>query len=145
MDKKRLEELERAGELRKRLPDKARINSMLEAAGRNAGFVCTLGIDEKSATVVFRELYESFRQLGDARLWGIGFEPIKHTASIEALKDGLGYVDYMKLDRLRVLRNNANYRGYMATKENAEEIRELWMRWSERIIGGIGGQEEAGS
>ena len=133
MDKKRIEELENAGELRRRSPDKARIRSMLEAAKRTSEYVCRLEINEESAAVVFRELYECLRQIGDALLWRSGWEPLKHTASIEALKEEVGYVDYEKLDRLRIIRNNANYRGYSVSVQNALEIKELWEKWGRSI------------
>lgn len=133
-DAKRILEFERNGELRLRSPDKARARSLLEAAQKTAYFVCKIPLDEDSAGVVFRELYECLRQVGDAKMWLAGYEAVSHAASMAALEEDIGHVDYMKLDRLRAIRNNANYRGYRIGESNAQEMLVLWKKWGETLI-----------
>jgi hypothetical protein len=81
-------------------------------------------LNEDSATLIFREIYESIRQLGDAR-WGLlGFEPCNHEASMEILKD-FDIKDKVKLnslDRFKKIRQDINYIGFRISVVQAEEI-----------------------
>ena len=132
-DAKRLAALEREGEIRRRSPDRARARSLAMAAQKIAHFACRIPLNSESAGVVFRELYECLRQVGDAKLWLCGYEALKHTASMEALEDEIGQIDYMRLDRLRTLRHGSNYRGYAISEANAQEILVIWKKWGEKL------------
>jgi transcriptional regulator len=57
----------RAKLLRKRQADKSRITSMIKTAEMNVRVIRKLPLEEENATVIFREIYESIRQLGDAK------------------------------------------------------------------------------
>ena len=95
-------------------------------------------ITKESSTTVFREYYESIRQLGDAAWLSTGYEPISsHEISMEILMD-LKIPNSMKLDRFRRIRNSANYRGYIVSEEEAKEIQEFWRLCGKQIIAEIG-------
>ncbi len=75
------------GALRNRQQDLEKIKSMINSAEINANAAQGIKINNSTATLVFREIYESIRQLGDAKLWFIGFEPQNHEVSMEILKE----------------------------------------------------------
>jgi hypothetical protein len=128
MDKSRMDYLIREGRLKPRNPDLPRIKSLIESARETAHVIRKVTITDQTATIVFRELYESIRQIGDARLWSLGFEPLSHDVSMEILAemDIKERVKLNKLHRFRRTRNNANYRGYRISVEEAKEISEFW-------------------
>lgn len=128
MDDKRIHWLLSERRIRKRERDKDKIKSIVVASITNSEVALGIGLNEKSSTLVFREIYESIRQLGDAFWWKEGFEPLDHDVSLEILK-GVKIKNNVRLnflDRFRKIRNDANYRGYKVTKEQAEEICDFW-------------------
>ncbi len=98
--------------------------------------VKTIPVGEHSATLIFRETYESIRQLGDACWWLLGYEPRNHEVSMEMLKemDIKEKVRFHHLSRFKAIRNNANYRGFKVTVAQAKEILEFWEACGEEII-----------
>lgn len=56
------------GALRNRQKDLEKIKSMINSAQINAEVTKNIKINDNTATLVFREIYESIRQLGDAKL-----------------------------------------------------------------------------
>ena len=136
MDKARIDFLIREGRLKLRKPDIPRVKTMLESAKDNMRVVKKIPITYDSATLIFREIYESIRQIGDAKLWSIGYEPIGHDVSMEILREMKikEAVRLHGLDRFRRMRNNANYRGYKITIEQAIEISDFWERCVKEII-----------
>lgn len=128
MKKEYVEFMVRAGSLRERQIDAARVISMIESAVTNAEVAKKVHLDKDSATLVFREIYESLRQLGDAGWWSIGYEPLSHDASMDILKD-MDIREKVKLNRVsrfKAMRNDANYRGFRVSLEQAKEILEFW-------------------
>jgi hypothetical protein len=129
MEKTRITQLIRDGKLRIRSTDIPRIKSLLDSARNNAEVAIKVPITEESATLIFREFYESIRQIGDARWWSLGYEPTaSHEVSMEILKE-INIKDRLKLnslERFRRTRNNANYRGYKVTIQEAKEIVDFW-------------------
>ncbi len=123
--------------IRKRSPDRFRAESLIKAALVNADFARMSPVEEKTATGIFRELYEAFRQLGDAKWWMLGYEPVdSHKASMKVLMSAeiRNSFKLQTLDRLRIIRNDANYRGELVKKEQAVEILSLWNEVSENLI-----------
>jgi|SRR3989344_6005006 len=116
------------GALRNRQRDLEKIKSMINSAEVNAKVTQEINLDDKTATLVFREIYESIRQLGDAKLWLIGYEPQNHEVSMEILKESdiKDKIKLNSLDRLKKIRHDINYRGFRASIEQAEEILEFW-------------------
>lgn len=137
MDKARIYSLVRERKLKRRRADLPRVRSLLESARTNAGVVKRISVTNENATLVFREMYESIRQIGDARWWSLGYEPIaSHEVSMEVLermdiKDG---VKLHRLNRFRRTRNSANYRGYIITPEEAKEIVDFWDSCAKELI-----------
>lgn len=116
------------GGLRNRQKDVERIKSMVNSAEINARVTKEIKLNENTATLIFREIYESMRQLGDAKLWLMGYEPLNHEVSMEILKefDIKDKVKLNSLDRLKKIRHDINYRGFRASLEQAKEIINFW-------------------
>ena len=122
--------------LRAREANKEKIKSLIESAKNNVEVVASLSLNEKNATVIFREVYESIRQLGDARFWILGYEPLDHAISLDSLKN-LNIENKVKLnylDRFKQIRHDANYRGFNVTASQAQEILDFWNACSQEII-----------
>lgn len=126
-------------QLRKRIVNHGQIKSILEMAKLNMKITLTINLTEESATLIFRETYESIRQLGDALWWLNGYEPRNHEISIEILKE-IQIKDNVKLNylyRFKTIRNDANYRGFKVSYLQAKEILDFWQCCSKEIINSI--------
>ena len=91
--------------------DVERIRSMINSSSINAKVAKEIKLNEETATLIFRELYESIRQLGDAKWWLLGYEPANHEVSLEILKE-FGIKDKLKLnslDRFKRIRHDINF------------------------------------
>jgi len=66
------------GALRNRQKDLEKIKSMINSAEVNVIVAKEIKLNDDTATLIFREIYESVRQLGDAKLWINGYEPLNH-------------------------------------------------------------------
>ena len=131
-----IETLVKSGILRTRQIDSERIKSMVKSAEINAKIAISVPLDENSATLIFREIYESVRQLGDAVWWSQGYEPSNHEISIKILKE-MDIKEKIKLnflDRFKKIRHDANYRGFRVTISQAEEMIDFWNKCGNDII-----------
>src|SRR3989344_8937227 len=136
MRKEQIEEMMRRDFLRKRSLDKEKVKSMIESSTMNMTIVKTIPLTEQSAILIFRETYESIRQLGDAQWWIVGYEPRNHAVSMNVLKE-VNIQEKTKLnhlDRFRNIRHDINYKGFKATIGQAKEIVEFWDACSHEII-----------
>ena len=108
--------------------DKEKIKSLIASSKSNSEVTLSIKLNEKSSTVIFREIYESIRQLGDAAWWLQGYEPLDHDISLEILKEAQikNNLELNFLDRFRKIRNDANYRGFKVTEHQAREIIAFW-------------------
>ncbi len=116
--------------------DKERIKALIVSSDSNANAASSILKINNTATIIFREIYESIRQLGDAFWWLLGYEPQDHEISLEILKE-LKIEQNVKLnflDRFRKIRNDANYRGFKVSLLQAEEILDFWNRAGREII-----------
>ncbi len=136
MRKDRIEQWEREDQLRRRSPDKEKVRSMIESSTITMNVVRAIPLTDASATLIFREAYESIRQLGDARWWLRGYEPRNHEVSMEILQemDITEKVRLNHLGRFKKIRNDANYRGFKVSMAQAQEILEFWDVCSADII-----------
>ena len=125
------------GALRNRQQDLEKIKSMISSAEVNAKVTQDIKVNDNTATLVFREIYESIRQLGDAKLWLIGYEPQNHEVSMEILKEFniKEKVKLNSLDRLKKIRHDINYRGFRSSIEQTKEILEFWNKCGIEILG----------
>jgi len=134
--RKRIDFFESSGMLRIRQTDREKIKSLITSAKINADVVKKIKVDELSSTVIFREIYESIRQLGDVQWWLIGYEPLNHEVSLEILKE-IEIKEKIKLNhlaRFKKIRNDINYRGFRATVVQAQEILSFWNSCGKEII-----------
>lgn len=147
MNTEKIKYLLKNGILRKRQLDKEKIKSLINSSRTNASVAKSINLNEDSATLIFREIYESIRQIGDAE-WGIlGYEPMNHEISLEILQ-GLDIKEKTKLNylnRFKSIRHDANYRGFKVSVSQAKEIIDLWDKCFteiiETILDGLNGQK----
>jgi hypothetical protein len=128
--------LVQTGILRIRQRDTERIKSIISSAETNTKIAVNISLNEDSATLIFREVYESIRQIGDAKWWLLGYEPQNHDISLEILKE-MDIKEKVKLnfiDRFRKIRNDANYRGFKVSISQAKEIIEFWDKCGKEMI-----------
>jgi uncharacterized protein (UPF0332 family) len=100
--------------LRIKRPDNKNALSLIESAKKDMKYTLSLEINEQSASTIVRNIYESFRKLGDAILTHKGIESQDHVAPIKelmAIKVNTTRPVNL-LDNMRRLRHNVNYYGY---------------------------------
>ncbi|MFH1500429.1 MAG: hypothetical protein ABIE22_00605 [archaeon] len=136
MKKEFIEVWLKTGILRNRQKDKEKVNSMINSSEINARVTKMIKLNEDTATLIFREIYESIRQLGDAKWWLCGYEPSNHEISLDILKDFdiKEKVKLNSLDRFKKIRHDLNYQGVRAVISQAKEILEFWNKCGEDII-----------
>ena len=100
--------------IRYKRPDKKNAISITEAAKKDMKFTLSLELTEASGPTIVRNIYESFRMLGDALLAAKGIESKDHITAIkELLKvQVITTRPIYLIDNLRKLRHNVNYYGY---------------------------------
>lgn len=110
--------------MRIKKPDIKRALSLLESSKRDFYYTLSLTLSEDSANTIVRNIYESFRMLGEALLLAKGIEPEDHILPISELtKIKVNTPRPLNiLDNFRRLRHNINYYGYKATIEEAKNI-----------------------
>ena len=136
MNEENIKRLIKEGRIRLRSIDKEKIKSLAISSKSNAEVAFSIDLNEKNSTVIFREIYESIRQIGDAMWWQKGCEPLDHDISLEILKN-LNIKNNLELnflDRFRKIRNDANYRGFKVTESQAKEIISFWNKSGLEIL-----------
>ena len=125
--------------IRLRTADLNIIKTLIGSAEEKAKAAKMLPVNEDTATLIFLGLYESIRQLGDAKWWLIGYEALSHEPSMRILQeaDVTDKIKLAKLNRFRKIRNDGNYRGQKITAAEAKEILDFWDSCSKEIIGEI--------
>jgi hypothetical protein len=112
--------------IRNRIPDKFKAQSMISAAEIQIKFTKTIPPTEDSSFTIVRNIYESFRMLGDALLLVRGKEASDVGHHVEMIKELLTLKVETKrpiqvLLNLKDLRNKINYNGYMPTVQEAKD------------------------
>lgn len=142
MKDERILQLVKSKQIFKVSSDKERALSLIESAENTAEVALEMELNEKRTTAIFRELYESIRQLGDALWWIKGYNPQNHEVSIEILKD----IDFISseqkvklnsLERFKSIRHSANYRGFKVSLSQAQEIIDFWNNVGKDILKNI--------
>ncbi|MGK0209318.1 MAG: hypothetical protein ACI83O_000591 [Patescibacteria group bacterium] len=107
--------------MRNKAPDPKNALSILKAAKDEIDFTLTLKMTEQSSSTIIRNIYESFRMLGDAILVNKGISSEDHLLPIKELsKIQVKTTRPINLiQNLRKLRHNINYYGY---KPNMIEV-----------------------
>lgn len=100
-----------------RFPDKERAKSIMQNSIKDMKYTLSLKVCEESANTIIRNIYESFRMLGEAILLKKGIRPIDHINSVdEILKLEIKTKrPLILLENLRRLRHNINYYGIRQT------------------------------
>jgi hypothetical protein len=126
----------KTGILRQKQLDKEKTKSIIKSAEINARVAKTVLLNEDSATLIFREIYESIRQLGEARWWTLNYEPTNHEISLDILKemDIKEKILLNSLDRFKKIRHDANYRGFRISVNQAQEIITFWDKCAIEIM-----------
>ncbi len=103
--------------------DKKNALSIINAAEREMQFTLKQIITDESAFNIIRNIYESFRMLGDALLVSKGIVSQDHIEQIKELEKVTVKTDrpIKLIDSLRKLRHSINYYGYIPTKAEAED------------------------
>ncbi|MBI2499204.1 hypothetical protein HYV88_03090 [Candidatus Woesearchaeota archaeon] len=109
--------------MRYKRPDKKNSLSLVEASKKEINFALSLEVNEQSGPTIIRNIYESFRMLGDALLINQGIESKDHVECINALlKLKVNTTRPINLiNNLRILRHNINYYGYRPRLEEVQE------------------------
>lgn len=124
------------GLIRKRSPNERIAQTLLDSAKGKVSAAKMLPVQQNTASLLFIGIYESIRQIGDAMWWMLGYEPESHDISMKILleakiKNGLKLA---QLDNFRRIRNDANYRGFEISVEQAREILGFWDACGEELI-----------
>ena len=100
--------------IRYKRPDKKNALSIINAAKRDMEFTLSLRVREEAGPTIVRNVYESFRMLGDALLVAKGIESEDHITPIRELLKlrVLTSRPINLIENLRILRHNVNYYGY---------------------------------
>ena len=103
--------------------DKKNALSIINAAEREMKFTLKQIVNDESAFNIIRNIYESFRMLGDARLISKGIVSQDHITQIKELETIQVKTErpIKLIDTLRKLRHNINYYGYTPAKAEAED------------------------
>ncbi|MBN2454255.1 hypothetical protein JXB11_01790 [Candidatus Woesearchaeota archaeon] len=136
MEEREIKDLLMRDMLRKRSKDIPRISSLLQAAERNVRVARSIPLNEDSANIIFTAIYESLKQIGEAKWWALGYESNSHEATMRLLSESdiREKVKLKQLDRFRRIRNDANYRGYRVIAAQAKEILGLWESCGTELI-----------
>jgi hypothetical protein len=107
----------------KKQPDKQRAESIIKSSLNDIKFILKITPKEESASIIVRNIYESFRMLGESILIKKGIKKINHINSInELIKLNLNTKKPLNLlENLMRLRNNINYNGYRANLFEAKD------------------------
>lgn len=113
--------------MREKKPDKQRAISLINASKNDIKFTLSIKITKESSPTIVRNIYESFRRLGEAILIAKGFESSVHA---EALNELFSLKVNTKrpiriIENLKGIRDNINYRGYEASVNDAKESVEI--------------------
>jgi hypothetical protein len=136
IDNKTIESLIKARILRTKQIDKETIKTLLSSSERIYDFIKSLVISENNSDIIFRELYEAIRQIGEARWRLLGYEPLNHEISLDGIIDleikNKIYLNH--LQRFKKIRNDLNYRGIRVEVSQAKEIVDFWKNCGEEIL-----------
>ncbi|MBT3404715.1 HEPN domain-containing protein [archaeon] len=103
--------------------DKQKALSLIKTAEEDLKFTLTLSVSKESSNTIIRNIYESFRMMGESILVNKGIKFSDHVQSInELLKLKIQTSRPLNLlDSLRKLRHKINYNGHLSTIEESKE------------------------
>lgn len=90
---------------------------------------------KKFSKIIFENFYDALRDLLDALLSCKGYKSYSHEASISYLKlNGFEDSVILQLDSFRFVRNSSKYYGKGISKEDCNEIIDLYQIYSNKLI-----------
>ena len=119
-----------------KVPDRKNALSIIDASKRDMNFTLSLKPSEISGTTIVRNIYESFRMLGDAILVAKGIKSDDHVTPVQELlklKVTTSRPIYL-IDNLRKLRHNINYYGYSPKLIEVEDVISLAKRGYDPLL-----------
>ena len=130
MKKEIIESLVKRKTIRKKEFDSAKTNSFLQATEENVlALKNEISLNEQTATIIFKGVYDSVRAIGDICWWLEGYEVTReHEVSLGILSE-LNLKESYKLnflERFKKIRNDASYRGFKVSISQAQEILDFW-------------------
>ena len=111
-------------EVRRTTRDVGLARSLRHDAEQRVELILQLPLNEKSATLVFEQVYEALRECGDALLSLEGFKSYSHAATI-AFLERYGDFSASELNRLDNARQKRNLSKYYAKQSTVAETQEL--------------------
>ncbi len=110
--------------IRYKRPDREKALSLIKSAKSDFGYTLSLELNEKSANTIVRNIYESFRMIGEALLVAKGVQSQDHVLPINELISLNVKLSrpLIFLEQLRKIRRNINYYGYHASVNEAENV-----------------------
>ncbi len=136
MNKTYVDVLMREKRIKQKTTDITKVRSLLESIELNADVTLEIPLTSRSATVIFRELYEAVREIGDALWWLEGYEPLDHGVSIEMLETQQvkNLTSLRHLENYRKLRHDIQYRGFRSSEAQARELIDFWNTSGKEIL-----------
>ena len=136
MNKTYIDVMIRENRIRPKTTEITKVRSLLENIEMNAEVTLEIALTKKSATVIFRELYECIREIGDALWWLEGYEPLDHGISIEILEtQQVRNPQSLKhLENYKKIRHDIQYRGFKASEAQTREVTEFWNTSGKEVL-----------
>lgn len=115
-------------EVRGEEPDPSQARSLLDRSESKFMTMEKLGIEEDTSTDYVENVYESCKMMIQSHMAFKGYKPYNHESIIAYAIDRLelGMINSNTLNKYRKLRNDISYRGEIATKDEAENIKQLY-------------------
>jgi len=109
--------------MREKIPDKNKAISLILCSKHDINYTLSLEVNKNSTNTIVRNIYESFRMLGEASLVNRGIGSPDHATCINELfkLDVKTLRPLQIIDGLRKLRHNINYYGYISSISEAED------------------------
>lgn len=105
--------------VKKQSPNKEEAESLMKKAESRLEYVKTQNITRQTASFIFEDIYEAFREASQALMALKGYKPFSHEALIAFLKEFYGFADFdlSSFDRYRILRNKTVYGAEIISEE----------------------------
>ena len=128
--------------IRKRLPNKAKAISLLEAAKLDMSFILSLKPKIESGVTIVSRVYEDFRMLGEALLSYRGKEASGKDHHVDMIQELFTLEvntprPIVLINNLKDLRNKINYKGYLPSIEEINDSLSLANSLFDPMIGEI--------
>ncbi|MDP4012012.1 MAG: hypothetical protein Q8R00_00180 [Candidatus Nanoarchaeia archaeon] len=113
--------------IRKRVPDKFKAKSLIEASELEMKFIRTLKVSKESGSTIVGRIYENFRRLGEALMLINGKESVGAGHHNDVINELLLLNIETKrpilvLKNLKKIRENINYEGYIPNLNEVEDV-----------------------